>query len=500
MWLPRFPTDRIERRLPGASAEPRATVISEGHRRRLAAVNRAAETLGLVPGLGLADAEARVPELAVHPATPEKDCAALRALAAWCGRWSPWTAPEGESGLWLDVTGAAHLFGGEALLLADIAERLDGLGFAAKLAMADTPGAAWALARYGAGESATPIVAPPGDPTPLLDLPVAALRLAEAIVADLARLGFGSIGELAAAPRAALARRFGPSIGRRLDQAFGQIDEPIEPLAPQAALRIRQPFAEPIAAPEDIAAIARDLVEALCRRLADEMQGVRRLAFTLFRVDGTLVEAEIGTLRPSRDPRHLFRLLAEKLDALDPGFGIDLALIEARATDPLAPTQIALDRTGAGTDDQTDMAALVDRLIARLGSAAVARYAPHGSHIPERAVRRQGPLDADPPGSAWRADPPRPIRLFARPEPIEAVAELPDGPPALFRWRRVAHRIRRAEGPERIAAEWWRAGADELPARDYYRVEDETGRRFWLYRDGPATPEGARWFLHGLFG
>lgn len=311
MWLPRFPTDRIERRRPGASAEPRATVISEGNRRRLAAVNRAAAALGLAPGLGLADAEARLPELAVHPATPEDDRQAFIRLAAWCGRWSPWTAPEGDGGLWLDVTGAAHLFGGEAALLSDIAGRLGGLGFAARLALADTPGAAWALARYGASENDGPIVARPDDPKPLLDLPVAALRLPEAIAADLGRLGFGSIGEVAAAPRAALARRFGPSIGRRLDQAFGRIDEPIEPLAPQAALRIRQSFAEPISAPEDIAAIARDLTHALCRRLGEEAQGVRRLAFTLFRVDGTLALTEIGTVRPNRDPRHLLRLLGK---------------------------------------------------------------------------------------------------------------------------------------------------------------------------------------------
>jgi len=504
VWLPRLPTDRIERLRPGASAEPRATVLTEGHRRRLAAVNRAAAAAGLVPGLGLAEAEARVPELFVHPATPEEDRAALRRLAFWCGRWSPWTAVDGEDGLWLDVTGAAHLFGGEAALLAEIAARLRGLGFAARLAIADTPGMAWAFARFADGGGKGASVVPAGGRDGLFALPVAALRLAEALVADLARLGFGTVGDLALQPRAALARRFGREIGRRLDQALGRIDEPIDPLAPPATLRIRQAFAEPVSAPEDIARIARDLTEALARRLGDAAEGARRLAFQLFRVDGSLAEIEIGTVRPSRDARHLFRLLAEKLESLDPGFGADMALIEARASEPLGPAQMALAGAGriAGDDggEDADMAALLDRLIGRLGGAAVARYAPRESHIPERALRRADPLGDAPTGSdAWRLDPPRPIRLFARPEPVEAVAELPDGPPAFFRWRKIGRRVRRAEGPERIAAEWWRE-AEDAPARDYYRIEDDSGRRYWLYRDGPATPEGARWFLHGLFG
>jgi len=436
---------------------------------------------------------ARLPELSVHPATPEEDRAALRRLALWCGRWSPWTAADAEDGLWLDVTGAAHLFGGEAALLADIA---------ARLAIADTPGMAWAFARFA--QSDGPSLVSAGDRDGLLALPIAALRLPSALAADLARLGFGAVGTLAAQPRAALARRFGQEIGRRLDQALGRIDEPIDPLAPPASLRIRQAFAEPVSAPEDIARIAGDLTEALARRLGDAAEGARRLAFQLFRVDGSVAEVEIGTVRPNRDARHLFRLLAEKLESLDPGFGVDMALIEARASEPLGPAQMALAGAGRAAGDvggdEADMAALLDRLIGRLGSAAVARYAPRESHIPERALRRVGPLEAaSMPDGAWRTDPPRPIRLFARPEPVEAVAELPDGPPVFFRWRKIGRRVRRAEGPERIAAEWWRE-AEDAPARDYYRIEDDSGRRYWLYRDGPATPEGARWFLHGLFG
>jgi len=495
VWLPSFATDRIERERRPPAPEPRATLLAIGNRRLLAAVNAVAAREGLRPGLALADARALVPELVVAPATPDEDARALARLAAWCGRFSPWTAPEGEDGLFLDITGCAHLFGGEAALRADLLARLGALGFAARAAIAATPGAAWALARQGDGGDIArqgdggDIARQGGGEGDLAGLPVTALRLPDALAADLIRLGLATVGAVEAVPRPALVRRFGPLLVRRLDQIFGRLDEPIAPLAPVAPLRVRQAFAEPIAAPEQIAAVARDLIETLCARLAAEEKGLRRLALVFFRVDGTRLEASVATARPLRDSRRLTRLIGERLATLDPGFGIDLALAEARRAEPLGAAQPALlCSTTAASDDA--LADLVDRLAVRCGPDAVLRLGPRESHVPERAVGRIAPLAAAP---AFPPGPTRPLRLFARPEPVSALGDGPDTAPEALTWRQTLLRLRRAEGPERIAPEWWR-DAEGAPARDYWRVEDEAGRRFWLYREAPG-----RWFLQGVF-
>ncbi len=440
--------------------------------------------------MALADARAIDPGLAVAAADPAGDAAALARTAAWCGRWSPWTVPVPPDGIALDVTGSAHLQGGEDELLAEAIERLAKLGIVASAAIAESVGAAWALARFAGART---IAVPHGGArAALAGLPVAALRLEAATVEALTRVGLRHVGDLYPMPRPALVLRFGEGLALRLDQALGARAEPLSPLPPPPVRFARQRFAEPIATADDIRAATSLLLDALCRRLGEDGAGARRLALTLYRVDGGAARIELGTARPSREPRHLLRLFDERLGAVDPGLGIEDMLLEAALAEPQGPTQLALER-GATAGDAVPV--LIDRLAARLGPDAVRRPLLVASHWPERAVRLVAPLDPAP--SAAQPQRPRPVRFLPEPEPVEAVAPVPDDPPLLFRWRKIMHRVRRAEGPERIAGEWWR-GAKEL--RDYYRVEDEEGRRFWLYRAGLYRADRpARWYLHGVF-
>jgi len=439
----------------------------------------------------LADARALHPGLAVAEADFAGDAAALARLAAWCGRYSPWTAPCPPDGVWLDVTGCAHLHGGEDGLMAEALERLARLGIAAYAVIADSAGAAWAVARHGGAR--TQAVPEGGQRAALADLPVAALRLVPEMVQTLARVGLRRVGDLYAMPRPSLVLRFGADLAARLDQALGALPEPLSPLPPPPLRWARRRFAEPIAAPADIHAATSGLIDALCRRLAADGAGARRLELTLYRVDGTPVAARVGTARPSREPRHLLRLIEERLGDLDPGLGIEDMLLAATLAESQAPAQLAFAR--GPEDGGDDLAALVDRLAVRLDDNAVGRPLLAESHWPERAVRFVPPLDVS--IGARRRGAPRPVRFLRHPEPVEAVAPVPDDPPLMFRWRKVMHRVRRADGPERIAGEWWH-GWSEL--RDYYRVEDREGRRFWLYRSGLHRADApARWYLHGVF-
>jgi protein ImuB len=512
LWLPSWP---IERRLrPSArgeapSAEAGRTVIVTwaGGRGLLAAVD--ARLDGIVPGMSLADARAIVPGIVALDADPEGDAAALRRLAQWCGRYSPWTATDGADGIWLDLTGIAHLFGDEASLAADLVARLKRQGLSARAAVADTPGAAAALARAGR----EPIAVMPRGATKvsLALLPVGALRLPVETVELMERLGLRRIGDLAKLPRPAMVARFGLAAAERLDQALGHLPEPLSPLPPAPTRASHRRFAEPIARPEDLASAIASLADALCRALAADGVGARRLALRFYRVDGVVLALEAGTAEASRDPRHLAHLFAARLDRIEPDLGIEDMRLEALAVEPLESRQASLDRTGTGAERSDALASLVDRLENRLGSGAVTRLRPRDSHIPERAVERVPALASGKGGTPWDAERPRPLRLFARPEPIEAVAPIPDDPPVLFRWRRLVHRVRASDGPERILGEWWNNDAGEegwrggsSPAderlRDYYCVEDMDGRRFWLFRAGLHQPGlTPRWFLHGVF-
>jgi protein ImuB len=555
LFLPTLATDRLSR-LPGVPApeRPLALVARAGSRRLVTAVDVAAEAGGVAPGMAAADAQALLPGLLLADAAPEADAAFLARLAEGCRRWTPFPAVDGADGLCLDITGCAHLYGGERKLLSEVMARFAAGGLACRGAIAETPGAAWALARYGA-EAAT-IVPPGGTRAALRPLDISALRLLPEEAHLLARLGLERIGQLAALPRAALARRFGDRLVRRLDEAFGTAPEPIGPRRWRPAHRSRLAFAEPVGDAEDIPRAARRLVEDLCRGLEHAGVGARRLVLTAYRCDGETPHVAIGTARPSRDARHLVKLFAEKLGAIDPGLGIDEMTLDATLVENLAPAQARIPlpteeregpgakrregegvasppvlvlvapspqpspRRGEGEEDEDlallpwvakpakravpapsapaadeGLATLVDRLTGRLGAGNVFRLAPVESHVPERAQEAL-PVFA-PFRRGWAAGAPRPVRLMARPEPVEAVAPVPDDPPVFFIWRRARRRLVRADGPERIAPEWWR---EDAATRDYYRVEDEEGRRYWLFRAGLYEPgAAARWYLHGVF-
>ncbi len=477
----------------------------------LHAVDEAGRRLGLRPGQTHADARAIAPDLAVAPAEPEAETRALHALALWFERFSPSVAidagPPGAEGLMLDMTGAAHLFGGEAALLGEIGRRLDGADIPASLAMADTPGAAWALARYGQGRRC---IAPPGRMREALtDLPVEALRIEPDAVKLLARFGLRRIADLYALPRAGLARRFrgeaGLTLVRRLDQALGVEAEPLTTERPPSDYRVWQAFAEPLIAMEGVAFALPALAQALAAQLEREGMGARMLALDAFRTDGRRVRLTAGLSAPSRAPAHLLRLLKEKgLEHLDLGFGADALMLSALAAEPLAARQDALPSSDVDAPRDEALAGLIDRLKARLGDDAVRRPAPFESHLPERSERwlRASPTAAD--ALAPGPGRPRPLLLLDPPEPVEAIAELPDAAPSRFVWRRAAHRVVKAEGPERLSPEWWRAAPTTPRTRDYYAVEDEAGRRFWLYREGLYGREDAdalpAWRMHGVWG
>jgi len=485
---------------PPADAPPAGTPFvtstHDGRRRVIASVDATAHALGLSAGLPLAQAQARTPGLAVTVADPDADAAALVRLAAWCLRYAPLTAPDPSDGVWIDVTGAAHLAGGEAALLADLVDRLQQAGFTARAAISDTPGAAHAVARYGATQ--TTIVPSDGTATALTALPIRALRVAENTVVALHHLGLTCIGQLMTAPRAPLTRRFGAFLLRRLDQALGQVFEPIVPLDPPELITRRLPFVEPLFTPEAFSTVIARLARSVCRRLERAGLGARRMDLLFERVDGSVQAIRIGTARPSCDPAHLARLLDERLETVDPDPGVEAMRLTLPLVEPIEQTQMA---TLLADDPPPDLSVLLDRLTNRLGADRVYRVAPVESDVPERSVQRIPPL-SPPTHLTWPEDLPRPTRLLSPPQPVRALAPLPDQPPVAFTWRRKRFRVRRADGPERIHGEWWRRDAETLAVRDYFQVEDEDGHRFWLFRrgDGVDVETGdLSWFLHGIF-
>lgn len=425
----------------------------------------------------------------------------LRRLAEWCLRYSPLTAPDPPDGIWIDVTGGIHLHGGEARLLRDLLQRLNGQGLSAqalspRAAVADTPALAHAVARFGGGG-----VVPPGAVVSyaavMADFPIEALRLPPDTLAGLRLMGFERVGPLAAAARAPLVRRFGPLLAVRLDQAAGILFEPIMPVTPPASIQARLTFVEPLLTAEAFSTVITRLVVLVCGDMERAGLGARRLELLFERVDRSVQAIHIGTARPARDTRHLGRMLDERLERVDPGPGVEAMHLIVAAADPLGFIQTS---SSLLADASPDIAPLVDRLANRLGEAMVYRIAPVESDVPERSVRLMPALTRI--TGTWPADLPRPVRLLDPPQPVDAMALLPDHPPVTFIWRRVRHRVRHADGPERIAGEWWKRDREWFAVRDYFRVEDEDGRRFWLFRRGNGTDTETgdmRWFLHGFF-
>jgi protein ImuB len=482
-------------------APPLILSAREGSRLLVHAADAAAQALGVQPGMAVSQAQAMLPGLHVEVADPTADAAALRGLAAWCLRFSPLVAPDNVSadGVFIDSAGCAHLWGGELPLLADIVGRLSQAGISARAAMADTPGCAHAVARYGA--AAVQAVPMGGAQAALAALPVASLRLPPGGAEALRLLGFDTVGQFMAAPRAPLARRFGTTALRRLDQALGRAAEPLEPILPPSLCRVRQGFPEPIATPDDLARATALLAEALCEKLRLRQCGARHLDLVFQRVDGVAQCVRIGLAAPSRDATHITRLLTARIETVDPGFGVEQMMLCAPQAAPLGARQAISDL--AADAAEVDLSALVDTLANRLGPARIFRASLAESDLPERAVRRAPPLVRAGINAAWPEILPRPPRLLSPPSRVQAVALLPDHAPVQFTWRRKPHRIRCADGPERVFGEWWLEDSEIFAVRDYFQVEDEAGQRFWLFRNGDGQDEATgdlSWFLHGVFG
>lgn len=493
-------------RLNGRPEEP--PVVYAGRRdngMRLLALEEGAETAGLKCGQGLAEARAICPNLIVIEEDPAADRRFLEALGDWCDRYTPLVGLDGADGLFLDITGCAHLFGGEEAMLKDILTRLTQMGMAVQGAISGSPGLSSALARFDANR----IVGDGETETVLAPLPVTALRLDDSTVQALHKVGLKQVGDLMEAPRAPLARRFGPRLLLRLDQARGEDEEAISPRRPVAQLSAERRLTEPVVAQDDILALTAQVAHALQPGLEARGAGGRVFDLVLFRIDGKVFHLSAGTARPLRDPNRIARLFAERLNAvrdeLEAGFGFEILRLNVLHHE----TFDSLQSDFAGDDrQQGSLADFVNQVSARLGPECLRVSQLRESHVPERAVLPLPALDhalsrkplpeAAPLGLTWPSLE-RPVRLFNHPEPLETFAvEIPDGPPMRFRWRRLTHKVLRAEGPERLAAEWWIDG-EEAPARDYFRLESDCGQRFWVYRQGFYGDIVPRWFMHGIF-
>lgn len=485
MWFPRLASERALRLWPCDG--PFALVHRAANADHLHCLSPEAEARGLHRGMSLPDARAMCPALVTRPADLPREMAFLRMLARWAGRYSPWTARDGSDGVVADITGAAHLFGGEAALVADLAARLGRAGLTVRAAIADTRGAAHALARHGGG-----IAAPGATRAALGRLPLSALRIDSETVAGLNRLGLRRIADLADLPRAPLSRRFGAGLLLRLDQALGIQPEPLSSETGLPHFGVRMTLPEPIGLVSDVMAGLDRLLDRLSDRLAAAGQGARRLRLELGRVDRSTVLAEIGLARPMRDARRIAALFRPAVEDIDAGFGIDMMRLTVTQAEPLAARQVSAGGEVAG-DRLSD---LVSRLGNRLGFEAIQRFAPAESHIPERSFLTLPAAHAE--AAPWppAADAPeRPILLF-RPEPLVPLAPCAAEPPARFRWRRMELTRARTRGPERIAPEWW----FDDPAwrnglRDYWKVETREGWRLWLFH----TPQNPDWYAHGTF-
>jgi protein ImuB len=485
IWLPALPIERWAKNSDLSPDDPAVLTVEGTHGLIIHAVTKAAAARGARVGARLTDARALDPSLVAVPADPAGDQALLQRLAKWAQRWSPLVEIDGEDALRLDVSGIAHLFGGEKALIQDVITRFAAMDLTSRVAIAPTAAAAWALSRFG-GDGLEP-------------LHVSALRLDPDTVRTLERLGLKTIGALEALPRLALARRFrgAEDVVDALDRALGRKPEPLTALAenppPRALIKLEEPATHVEAAPQ---ALER-LIPKLVVELEERRLGARRLSLHGFRVDGGVATASVATSIPSREPKHLQRLLSDKAAALDPGFGFDAFALVADWTEVLGAAQESLVEEPSGT---RDLARLIDRLTVKLGPRSVRKPQRHESHLPERASGWRPALEQT--EAIARPEVSRPQRLLDRPEAIDVIYATPEGMPRRFVWRRAVHDIARVEGPERIAPEWWRL-ASTARLRDYYRVGDEAGRRYWIYREGlfgDGRGGAPNWYLHGLFG
>jgi protein ImuB len=537
VWLPRWPIQRFlaaqainsqaieQTEKPVDPDRPFVLAVAGAGGPRIAALNKVAEQSGLAAGEPLADARAKADFLQVRGVDAAADDDALRRLTLWATRYTPTASPwlrefggeeNGADGFFLDIEGSAHLFGGEEKLIADLSARLDRFGITARLAVAATPGTAWAASRF---HRSALFVLPRGqEAAALAAMPIEALRLTPETRNALRRLGFKTVGTIIDQPRAPFAARFAAELLRRLDQSLGRVDEPLVPIIAPPVYHSLHYLLEPIITQQAIVARASRLMQNLVHILVRDDVGARALRLCLYRVDGAVETVEIGLTLPTRSVAHVTRLIALKLEVLaatqDAGFGFEAIGLAVTRAEAMPAQQIEFVTSAADNNSAERCAALIDALRQRLGPDRVRRFKPVASHLPERAEALP-PINGE--AAAWPApeQKTRPLLWLPRAEPAEEVTALvPDGPPRRFCWRGVTYDVKGAQGPERIASEWWRAPhlsahssksgnpeRHDALTRDYYLVEDESGRRLWLYREGLYERETTKpqWFVHGLF-
>lgn len=492
IWFPHLLTDWMGRHQPILKKIPFVLATPTRGRMLVIAANSIAASGGIFTGMTVADARAFVPSLQVVDDKPDQAIKLLKSLGEWCTRYTPVTASDPPDGLILDASGCAHLWGSEQQYIDDIVKHLNQFGYNVKLGMADTIGTAWAVARFGESNA---IIKSGCEADALIPLPPEALRLEPAITEKLYKLGLNKISSFIAMPRSALRRRFGQSLLCRLDQALGFETEQIEPIEPAAIYQERLVCFDPIRTATGIEIALRRVLEQLCQRLRREEKGIRNAVFKCYRLDGKIEQIGIGTNRPSTNADHLFKLFELKIPTIDPDLGIELFILEASKVEDISPVQETLWNE-VGSLQDAKLSELLDRISSKVVTANIYRYLPDEHYWPERSIKLASSLE-EKPTTQWRNDQRRPIHLLREPKQIEVTAPIPDYPPMLFRYQGLLHKIKKADGPERIEREWW---LDKGLPRDYYCVEDEEGRRYWLFRsghyDGDKLPA---WFIHGFF-
>lgn len=492
IWFPSLVTDWKTIRQPSLKGQPMVFTAKDHGRIIVTAANSAARQHNISSGTALADAKAIVSNLQVFDGITGIEQRLLAALCKWSIRFTPVAAVDLPDGLLLDISGCAHLWGGEAPYYNEIISRLRTAGYDARGAIADTIGAAWSQARYGKNG---PIIPAGRLLEALLPLPAAALRLEYPVLARLQKLGLYKIGSFASMPRRALRRRFGEQLLLRLDQAFGRTAETLIPILQVDPYHERLASLEPIQTRKGIEIALEKLLQALCYRLEKDGKGLRIAILKAFRIDGHTEQIQIGTNRPSHNVTHLFNLFEDKLARIRPEQGIEVFTLEAGSVEEFQPGQQQLWAGGCNLNS-TQLAELVDRLANKIGINAIRRYLPAQHYWPERSIKETSLL-TEKPATEWPEDKPRPIGLLAKPEPIQVSAPIPDYPPMLFIYKEKHHYIKKADGPERVEREWW---LDTGEHRDYYSVEDQEGKRYWIFRSGHYNIDKPPiWFIHGFF-
>jgi protein ImuB len=492
IWFRSLKTDWFTIRQPGLSDIPFVLTAPDHGRMVITAANEKARAEGIDAGLVVADARALIPNLEVLDDDPGLSLRLLKAIAGWCIRYTNIVAMDPPDGIILETTGCAHLWGGEMNYLKDINRRLKNRGYQVRATMADTIGAAWAIAHFG---GSSPIIESGHQAEVLMSMPPSALRLEFDKVDLLHKLGLHDLRSFISMPRTVLRRRFGKDLLLKLDQALGQEDEPVIPVQPIEPWRERLPCLEPIVTATGIEIALERLLDAICHRLQEEGMGVRSVSFSGYRVDGKIEKIEVGTFRASNNAIHLFKLFKDKINSIEPGLGIDLFMIEVLKAEKCIPVQEKLWGSAIGLED-AGLSELLDRMSNRFGESPIRRYLPSEHYLPEKSFKTADSLQ-EVAATKWNTDRPRPLQLLSMPEHIEVTAPIPDYPPMNFRWQGVLHTIKKADGPERIEQEWW---IMDGPHRDYYSVEDEQGRRYWLFRSGHYSEiRNPKWFIHGFF-